>query len=307
MKGKIYLHSVLKKTDGIMAALESHGIEIVRRGHALGGETEPDGAHLIWGTVRGPERNKELAEFDNVFFAENGWFTQQDCCYIDKKGTNALSSIRGAVTPASRVDEGRVGRFIRELHSRMDLTNVPELPGYIFVPLQVEDDMQITHWSNCETGNGSRQLWFVRRVCEAFPDERIVIRPHPGDLDTAGLIRTECAKYKNASFRHDGNSYRWLRGAKAVVGINSTVLLEALTFYRPVCAMGTGLFSDNGVLLECAGDHDAIKRVLDYMPDPTRITRFLALLLERQIPFDASAAEIGRYPVLAEMVERCGS
>ena len=44
-----------------------------------------------------------------------------------------------------------------------------------------------------------------------------------------------------------------VKKARVVIGINSTVLLEALTYFKPVVALGEGLFSGHNVLVEGKG------------------------------------------------------
>ena len=306
----LIVHSDHGKPDPLLQVCEKLGIPSERRGRSLEEIETPGEVHLVWGMTHKPSVYRRLAKHDNVFFAENAWFPQSAGCYVDRTGPNALSSICGSIQDDSPLDEEGVTGFVRELHSRMDLSNSPaaklDLKGYMFVPLQAERDAQILYWSHCKGKRGWRQAWFVDQLCKAFPNEQIVIRPHPRDPQTARRIEETSEEFRNhpnASFQTAGNSYQWLARAKAVVGITSTVLLEALTFYKPVCAMGSGLFSGNRVVLECNGDETVLQKLSSYQPDRKRITQFLTLLLKRTVPYDMKPEEAQRYPVFVELLQ----
>ena len=170
----------------------------------------------------------------------------------------------------------------------------------------MEKDTQLLFWSGCDAKYPNRQVWFINRICEAFPEAKLIIRPHKRDMAVVERIKAQCPavlKRQNISFRSEGRSYDWIANAKAVIGINSTVLLEALTFYKPACAIGGGIFAGNGVLLECKDNPGMMPELLEYRPDRGRIMRFLHLLIERQVPYDLTADRINDYPVFVEMLE----
>ena len=117
-------------------------------------------------------------------------------------------------------------------------------------------------------------------------------------------VRKLLANHPNATLRNEGASLQWCAAAGAVVGINSTVLLEALTFNKPVLAFGDGIASDNGVVLEVRGDVKRFREILDYKPDLSAIRRFLHLLFQRQIPIAVQPDQFNRYPKLVEFVRQ---
>jgi hypothetical protein len=96
-------------------------------------------------------------------------------------------------------------------------------------------------------------------------------------------------------------------GAKAVIGFNSTVLLEALTYMKPVCAIGRGVFSGNAVVLECNGEPHLLAETLEFRPDLIRIAAFLDVLLRRQIPYGLSPIQVREYPILMDLVLATGA
>ena len=264
-----------------------------------------DAVHVLYGQPFEPDIMRRLGKRPNVFFAEQGWFTQKDGFYLDEDGVNALSSIRGGLPTRASSNNGRAAKLIEKMHRRMIVGGGPDTgEGYIFVPLQVESDMQIEHFSNLPKGGRMIQEDFAEAVLKAFPDKRIVFRPHPLARHVGGKIAALPASqaHGNAEIRADGNSYQWIRNAVAVVGINSTVLIEALTFFKPVAAVGKGVFSGNGVVMECGGDLKALRKVLDYQPSEKHITAFLDLLLDRQIPAGVPYEQAERWPVYQELL-----
>ena len=271
----------------------------------------PGVVHMIWGMPHTPARQRELAKSANTFFLEQGWFPQKKSCQLDAKGLHGYSSIRGAVHQNSPAKKQQVGDYIKQLHQDNGVTSANTttkgIEEYILVSLQVENDAQMRYWTG-STQSGCKQLWLVDAACKAFPNERIVVRPHPLDRKIGAWVQSnskEVQRHKHIQFISDGGIYPWLSNAKAVVGINSTVLLEALTFFKPVCALGLGLFCDNGVVFECGGNSDRMSGFAKYIPDEEQIWRFMTLLImDRQIPYSLTPSDIGKYSVLVQAIQR---
>jgi hypothetical protein len=178
-------------------------------------------------------------------FGEIGWFPQADTMYFDFEGTNFRSSIRGI--DLSQVDvDVRIGSWI-DTYTRDHAGEGISDAGYLFVPLQDEQDTNITDASPYRRMND-----FVRDLSARFPSERIVVRRHPR------FMEVELDTYDNVEYRNDGNLYDWLSAAKGVVGINSTVLLESLLYDKPVYTVGQGLASGLGVFHEFAKAGDIV-------------------------------------------------
>lgn len=296
----------LHQIDPLLEQIRKAGVRVERRDRQIR-DLFTDDVHLIWGMPHPYDIHKQLACFPNVFFMEQGWLPQRDGAYIDSKGYGPDSTL--ACHPSLPVPRLDLIDKIEALHRRVSVEAAKEEDvggaGYVFVPLQLRTDRSVQLWS------WVAQLEMLEKVCELCPDERIVVRSHPQD----GLLFYEArrdsrivAAHKGIEERKDGNSYQWCKYARMVVGINSTVLLEALTFHKPVCALGKGVFSGNGVMWECGGNDGRLEQFLrgNYVPDAGKIDCFLTLLLERQIPYNTSVAEFAGYPALREMLEVAG-
>ncbi len=195
---------------------------------------------FVWnGNAAGDRETVRVAERMGIqcVFAEIGWFPQSETVYFDWDGTNFRSSIRRLDVDAVAVDP-RLDKWVADYLAPRVGQTVAE-PGYVFVPLQDETDTNITEASPYKTMDA-----FVCDVSMRLPTERIIVRRHPRFMDV------ELGNYSNVEYRNDGELYDWLRGAKAVIGINSTVLLEALLLEKPIVAMGQGLASGLGVFHE---------------------------------------------------------
>lgn len=308
----IAVHANVRHIDPILRVYEEMGARIVRRTYDIEEIETPNEAHLIWGLGHRPEVYQNLKNYDAVYFMENGWFTQSSGCYIDQSGPNAMSSIRGQNLniELQQDDIDFTKEKIESLHDRTLNKDINTGSDYIFVPLQVERDTQILYWSGCQARYPRRQSWFIDKICEAFPDFPIVIRPHPKNANYVNRIEDESKFYKNhpnVQFRSDGSSYDWIKSSRAVIGINSTVLLEALTFYKPVLALGEGIFSENSVVLEAKGNTSILRDILSYQPDVKKVESFLHYLLKTQISYKLKKKDAARHPVFCSVLEKAKS
>ncbi len=305
---RICIHYGQKFLEPFAETLEKAGcvVEMVREQDSFARLEDEDARHLVWGwrteiAAKPPEWGDALRRRKNVWFAEQGWFPQTKQFYIDSDGPNALSSIRGAANGVTLTDANR--RYIRKrLHSfHLNTNRIGE--GYIYVPLQIVQDTTIRYWSNIQDHIGHKVLWFAERMCEVFAGEKIVLRAHPHDRGTLNEKLNDLVKrFDNVTISRCGTSKEWAAGAKAVVGINSTVLLEALTFNKPVAALGEGIFSGNGVVYEADGNVEDMRKVLDMPIDTEQIAKFLHVLFSRQIPIHIQPEHFTMFPQIVDLI-----
>lgn len=266
----------------------------------------PDAIHLIWGyphpLVSAEDHLWErLRDRNDVWFMEQGWLPQAGHFYIDHLGANGLSSIRGAAlgVTLTEADRAVLQQRLRVYHGPTESGD----DGYVFCPLQVETDANVEQWSNIPASVGHRMCWFARQVAEAFVGTPVVFRPHPkGDRETDRFVERLCKEMTHCRLETGGTSMQWAAKARAVVAINSTCVTEAVSYYKPTLAIGDGIFSENGVVLEAKGQAGRLRDVLTYQPDREAIDRYLHLLYQRQIPIAVQPDEFSRYPKLAEFL-----
>lgn len=168
--------------------------------------------------------------------AELGWFPQSTTMYFDLKGTNARSSIRD-LDLANTAVHPKLDQWLARWRTEMLVRDgwgadrPPIAPNnYVFVPLQDERDVNITLASPYPTMDA-----FVTALAKRFPNEQFVVRPHPHFRDVKLTPRA------NVHVTSEGSLHAWISHAEAVVGINSTALLESLAWDRPTHSVGAGI------------------------------------------------------------------
>ena len=305
-RGLEHIHAILKRLE----RGENNRLITAQAHTNIDAISTPHEVHWIRGIGKEPGQYSTVANLPNVYFLENGWFNPQHSFQIDTIGLNAGGSVPHSITPDSPNDMPGVLAFIERLHGVMNVANADAIVAgrrnYIFVPLQYEYDAQILHHSCCEARHGGRVIWAIDQICRQFPDHKIIIRPHPKVPKFVNTLRTRSKnlrRHSDVEITQIGNTYQWLKHARAVVGINSTVLTEALTFEKPVAALGEGIFSGNGVCLECWGNAERLREVLDYIPNGDRINQFITLLRTRQILYSTPARQLLRFPILKASID----
>jgi len=171
-------------------------------------------------------------------FLEAGWFPQKGNYYQDLKGVNAASSIADSppreATPEEAEEINRWKQVYRERHGNHTVCD----KGYYFVPLQLETDTNITLFSPFQTME--RFLcWILDNSDNGIP---IIVRPHPLDGSRQLNLRKLSPRIK---IDNNTSLQQLIAESKAVVGINSTVLLESLIYEKPTIALGKGIFQSS--------------------------------------------------------------
>jgi len=178
--------------------------------------------------------NKVKALGIPIVYTELGWFPQKGNIYFDEVGTNGASRL---ATLGFRSLCGY------ELPTNVKKTIV--LPKVALVTMQLENDTNLIVNSPNFKGNEN----FLRHVLSQIPqDWEVIIRPLPLD-GNVGYID----KFLNerVSLDSDRPIEDALREAGAVIGLNSTVLLQALDYPINIYALGRSLIDNKGVAICC--------------------------------------------------------
>jgi hypothetical protein len=183
---------------------------------------EPDWVFTWNGNSEG-DKMIQLLFGKKVIFGELGFFNHYSTVQFDFEGTNGASeNLTEKLTP-----------FNKEIYDSLVLRYKKErlIEGeFIFVPLQDEKDTNITKHSPFKRMD--ELLSFVE--ANNTKNLPIVYKQHPKAISP--LIR----KHSNCS-RVIGDVHHYLPYAKQVIGINSTVLLEALLYTSNVVTLGEGI------------------------------------------------------------------
>lgn len=228
---------------------------------------------------------QEIKRRWKTYYAELAWLPQKNQIYIDPEGPGGRSALcrRSLDTHQASVQELKVLKdSLERLYPKT--TYVRNLPkNFILVPLQIEADTSILHDSPWFKTNHSL-VGFVR---SRFPNEKIVVKPHPlgGNYSFQGVTVLD----KSVSIRDI------LPHAKAVIGINSTTLIEALVHYKPVACLGVNVACNKGVFWEGKDAFLNPEGVLKFHPSHERVDRCLHLLKSLQFPASHPPAWLERY------------
>jgi acetyltransferase-like isoleucine patch superfamily enzyme len=231
----------------------------------------------------------ELGYRDRTLHLEVAWFSQKEFVYLDPKGVNMKSSIcHRAVSPLSPLQRMRLDQWYGRLqHGRIGAEQIRRRPGpqRIFVPLQVDTDTSIQEGSPFLDMRS-----FIKFLEEWVPSDcEVILKAHP----KAHYPYVLGTRRRDFHIRASSSVDELMAEADIVLGVNSTVLMEAAALGKRVVAFGRGLFSGCRVLSE-AIPNDSPSEVFSRPIDTeARASFFYHLVFERQI----SIAELQRQNV----------
>ena len=234
--------------------------------------------HYQEGTLEALRKHKLL---DRTLFTEVAWFPQTKFLYFDQKGVNAFSSLPGLPYPVlSQNQSMRLNswceRFrLQRLGEQKNNVNQKK----IFVPLQVDTDTSIVKSSPFKSMDV-----FIKFLEQWVPEEyEVIIKLHP-KATYSYLPSSRREKFRIVA---GGAIEQYLNEADTIVGINSTVLLEAAALGKRVLAFGSGLFSGTNALIEISPESNA-QDVLQQSMDKVALESLLYhLIFDRQISLEA--------------------
>ena len=93
-------------------------------------------------------------------------------------------------------------------------------------------------------------LTLVRESCMRFADVRFVLRPHPFEGDT--IYTSRLSDIPNLLITREGNLNTWLKQARCIVQLNSSVAFEAGLLEKPVISLE--MFQDANLEVPVASD-----------------------------------------------------
>lgn len=214
-----------------------------------------------------------IAQRWRTVYMEHGWLPQRDFFYIDPVATGGRSAIAKArLKPGS--DE-RVAETVKKLKDYYKYRPLPVgFPkDYVLVPLQLNGDTSVM-LDSPYIKTMSTLMGFIRKH---FPDIPILLKRHPLDRsnhDNCGAIEA----------RPDVRFNDLVQNARAIIGINSTTLIEALIHGKPIATLGYNVASNKGVYLEPDEAFQNPRKILEWKPDERTVHQTLDMLYHEQFP-----------------------
>ena len=234
---------------------------------------------LIWGGRIEPDiRTIEILTEFNIpcVFSELGWFPQRGTVYFDANGTNSKMSWCQPEMMSkweSLVFGLKRAKACRKIYGRGPRSAMPATEARrVFVPLQDETDTNILNDSPFLRMND--MLGFLSRQ---YPDCEFTARVHPK------APPTHMSAYPNVTVQdREIDLYKALSEFDLVIGINSTVISEAVFLGHPAMCFGDGIAKTYGLAKQI--DPRKPPRVLKAEPEDQRVRNALAhLYLKRQL------------------------
>tara|TARA_Y100000389_G_scaffold40527_1_gene35087 strand:- start:1792 stop:2700 length:909 start_codon:yes stop_codon:yes gene_type:complete len=160
---------------------------------------------------------------NKMIFGELGFFDHYKTVYFDFSGTNSNSEV---------LYENLINYNEKILNNLIQKYKKPRLfkEDYLFVPLQDENDTQITHYSPIK-----KMDQLLSSISKKYTNIKILYKKHP-QYDV--FIKNR----ENFIEVYD-DVHHYIPYAKKVIGINSTVLFETLLYHNNIECFGYGLAS----------------------------------------------------------------
>ena len=231
----------------------------------------------------------------NVLIAEVAWLPQNNYIYIDR-AIHQKSGLCSNIQMISNMDHlEKIPALLEEVkkkHYKPKPVPVKLPPDYVLVPTQLERDTSIQYASQ-HFKDMKSMVGYVRNNLR--PDIPVVVKLHPKrhtDYVDENFVAENCIIIDDPNI----SMTDLVQGAHMVVGINSTSLIEALLFGRPVVALGENVagadFTDPRVqpfVRFPLTDFGALQRIYDnpaeHHPAQSIIDLRLAYLIANQIDF----------------------
>lgn len=208
----------------------------------------------------------------STLFMEQAWLPQANNVYLDHEGLGGRSWLAKQDLAASNlpINEDAVANIKK--HFDPGANPLPSFGDYILVPMQVEHDTQIV----LDSPYFKTMRSLVDYVLHHFPDFRVVVKLHPRSTQTLSQRKTEHIVGPDITMN------RLAAYARAIIGINSTSLVEALVHEKPIISLGNSILSGSRVFLTGEAALAAPRRVLEHRPSTEAYKRVLTQLLSRQ-------------------------
>lgn len=173
---------------------------------------------------------KNLSEHLGIphLYLERGFVPQAGHYSLDTKGNIKNSSLNDSLGWMTSSMKRYSEQYCNDFFVKKNWSNISE--EYILCPLQLEWDTSVYLCSKYDNMDQ-----FLLDVIEKFPNEKIIVTPHPLYRNyelKSGFVKDRIKMERKKS------TMEMAQRAKIVVGITSTVLYEALAMGKKVMAMG---------------------------------------------------------------------
>lgn len=179
---------------------------------------------------------------------------------LDPKGVNAESAVVGVDVSGFDAGDGwraMAAGLTARASRRGDVGQAGGMPQgrYLFCPLQVPDDSQVTLFAGWTGGMAGFLAAIGEAAAHLPPGWHLRLKEHPSArvaLDLAPLVATGRVVVDNAT-----DSFAQVQGSRGVVTLNSSLGIQAFFHDKPVVVLGRAFFAVPG-LVTVVGDQAAL-------------------------------------------------
>ena len=273
----------IQKNEKKPAGLEKHIIraaESIEFFHHIADNLHPD-ILFVWNGLSLPTRAfKEFAKTLNiqVYCLERGFFPET--LFIDSGGVNFGSCFselwngtKNELT-LKKSEEEIITDYFQEIHRQAKSITVPEskmssediykcfgISGgkkIILYAAQIDIDTNIVFYSP-NYNNNKDLIIKLEKIISKYRNAYLLIKLHPEDINRKNefgkLLSNNSAIVDNISIQS------LLQAVDIVVVRNSTVGLEALTYFKPVITLGSAIYSHKGLTYDVSTDEELGKEL----------------------------------------------
>ena len=213
----------------------------------------------------------------NFLFSEYGWFPWNQCFFISKGGVGYKSDIAKMTSIDKQPDHSD---DIESFKNSLNIGTSFNGSKFILVTLQNDnicsDGKPDFKYRFSQFKNNKEFLNHVRKIT---PKEyTILVKNHPNNKKptTIPIGMIDISKFNL-------NKFELYSNMSAMMVINSTSVLEACLFDRPVITFGKCIFSNKNITEEDISSQEQVSEIISKNIDLDRRKRFANLLFERQI------------------------
>ena len=213
-----------------------------------------------------------------VLYSEYGWLPWSDHFYITRDGTSIDSDIAEldhTSLESIDINDKQINDFKCNFLSKQG-TNDVKYQNFIYVPLQVDKNdfkFDLTTFKNNQE--------FLKFIDNIVPEGiTLLVKHHP-------LNKNKCKiqGYKNIVDITDTNlnKLQLLEKMKGMICVNSTSVLEALCFNKPIFVYGKDIYLNKNIVFYDVRDKEEFNKKLNAPIDSDNRLKFITLLMSRQI------------------------
>lgn len=216
----------------------------------------------------------------NYLYSEYGWLPWKECFYIDDKGTGPLSSIRNIdLNEGFQINEDEFNNEVKYIKDKLRYGKSPTIKDFIYIPLQVDtptsDGKPDFKFRFTEFKNNKEFLNFVSKIIPK--NIKVLVKNHPS-CKRPTKVPSNMIDITNAGY----SKYELYKKMKAMMVINSTSILEAMLFNKPIFTYGNDIFSGKNITYEFVKNVNEFKFKLEYPVNVKLQNKFISTLLQRQ-------------------------